>query len=76
VNCRDLAELLIDYIADELPPEQVAQIRLHLDFCPPCVCYIDTYQLTIKLTRKLPRVAPPAALLERLRAAAEQGDRE
>jgi hypothetical protein len=72
VNCRDLADLLIDYLADELPPEQVAQIRMHLDFCPPCVCYIETYQLTNKLTRKLPPVAPPTALLDRLRAALEQ----
>jgi anti-sigma factor RsiW len=72
VNCRDLAELLIDYLADELPPDQAEEIRLHLEFCPPCVYYIETYQLTIKLTHKLPPAAPPAALLERLRAAVEQ----
>jgi hypothetical protein len=72
VTCRDLAELLIDYIADELPPDQAEHIRQHLEFCPPCVCYIETYQLTIKLTRKLAPVAPPATLLERLRAAVGQ----
>jgi anti-sigma factor RsiW len=76
VNCRDLAELLIDYIAGELPPDQAEHIRQHLEFCSPCVYYIETYQLTIKLTRKLPPVAPPAALLARLRAAVEQDDRE
>jgi anti-sigma factor RsiW len=75
VNCRDLAEVLIDYIAGELPPEEAECIREHLASCPPCICYIETYQLTIKLTRGLPHVAPPAALLDRLRAAVEQ-DRE
>ncbi len=76
MNCRDLAELLIDYIAGELPPDQAEHIRQHLEFCPPCVYYIETYQLTIKLTRKLPPVPPPAALLERLRAAVEQDARD
>jgi anti-sigma factor RsiW len=74
VNCRDLAELLIDYVAGELPSEQAEHIRRHLAGCRPCVCYIETYQLTIKLTRKLPPVAPPAVLLERLRAAVQQDE--
>ncbi len=72
MNCRDLAEVLIDYIAGELPPHEAEQIRQHLDFCPPCVCYIETYQLTIKLTRHLPQEPPPEALLDRLRAAMEE----
>ena len=76
MNCRELAEVLIDYIAGELPPEQAEHIRQHLDFCPPCVCYIETYKLTITLSRKLPQVAPPAALLARLRAAVESDNQD
>jgi anti-sigma factor RsiW len=72
VNCRDLAEVLIDYIGGELPPDEAERIRQHLDFCPPCVCYIETYQLTITLMRHLPQEPPPAALLDRLRAAMEE----
>jgi anti-sigma factor RsiW len=72
VNCRDLAEVLIEYIAGELPPDEAERIRQHLDFCPPCVCYIETYQLTIQLTRHLPLEPPPEALLDRLRAALEE----
>ena len=71
MTCQQLAELLIDYVADELPPEQVEQIRLHLALCSHCVCYIETYELTIKMTRRLPAAAPPPELLERLRAAVE-----
>ena len=69
MTCQELAELLIDYVADELPPEQVEQIRLHLALCSHCVCYIETYKLTIKMTRRLPAATPPPELLERLRAA-------
>jgi anti-sigma factor RsiW len=73
MTCRDLVALLIDYVSDELPPEQTEHIRKHLATCPPCVCYVETYHLTIKLTRRLPPVAPPAALLVRLRAAVGHG---
>jgi anti-sigma factor RsiW len=72
MTCRDLAELLIDYVAGDLPTDQAQRIRTHLDACPKCVCYIETYQLTIRLTRQLRPVSPPLALLERLRAAAAQ----
>jgi anti-sigma factor RsiW len=68
----DLVEVLIDFVADELPPEEVERIRQHLTQCPPCASYVETYQLTIHLVRRLPPVAPPVRLLERLRAAAQQ----
>jgi len=69
MTCQELAELLIDYVAGELPAEQVDQIRLHIALCSDCVCYIETYEMTIKMTRRLPAAAPPPELLDRLRAA-------
>jgi hypothetical protein len=71
MTCRELTELLIDYVVDELPDHQVEQVRLHLALCSHCVCYVETYELTIKMTRRLPAAAPPPELLERLRAAVE-----
>jgi anti-sigma factor RsiW len=71
MNCRELAELLIDYVGGELSAEQAEHIRQHLALCPPCVCYLESYQLTIQLTRRLPPVAPPDRLLERLREASK-----
>jgi anti-sigma factor RsiW len=71
MNCRELAELLIDYVAGELAAEQAEHIRRHLAECPPCVCYVETYALTIQLSRRLPPVAPPDRLLERLRQASK-----
>jgi anti-sigma factor RsiW len=73
MTCRQLAELLIDFVSGELPPEQRDHLEKHLRLCPPCVTYLETYQITIKLTRKLPCVPPPPELIEKLRAAlAEQ----
>lgn len=80
ITCRELAELLIDFLADELPPEHKERIESHLRCCPPCVTYVETYQLTIQLTRRLPSAPLPPELEARLRQALEslrrQGDPE
>jgi anti-sigma factor (TIGR02949 family) len=72
MNCREVVDLLNDYLDGALSAEDAAIVRAHLDACPPCVCYVATYQLTITLSRRLPAEAPPAQLLERLRAAAQE----
>jgi anti-sigma factor RsiW len=72
MTCRELAELLIDYVAGELEPEKSEHVKQHLVLCPPCEIYIQTYQVTIRLTRKLPPVPLPPELEKRLRAAVEE----
>jgi len=66
ITCRQLAELLVDFVAGELPEEHRTLIEKHLRLCPPCVTYLETYQLTIQLTRRLPEVPLPPSLHERL----------
>lgn len=79
VNCRQLVELLIDFVSGECPEEIRRHIEEHLGNCPPCVVYVDTYRLTIQMTRKLPQVPMPPQLVERLRKVVDtewgQGDR-
>jgi anti-sigma factor RsiW len=72
MTCRRLVELLIDYVADELPPDVRQHIDQHICLCAPCYAYLETYQVTIRLTRKLPATPPPPELLARLRAALEE----
>lgn len=71
ITCRQLVELLIDYVSGELPPEHQERIQQHLRDCPPCEVYVSTYRLTIQLTRKLPCQPLPTHLAERLREALE-----
>lgn len=35
-NCRQCEELLGSYVDRELTPEEMAEVKLHLDHCPPC----------------------------------------
>ncbi|HZU36253.1 MAG TPA: zf-HC2 domain-containing protein [Gemmataceae bacterium] len=69
MTCRELIQLLIDFVSGELPPEHQALVQQHLQTCPPCVAYLQTYQHTIRLARQLPCQPLPPDLDRRLRAA-------
>jgi anti-sigma factor RsiW len=73
MTCRELVDLLIDFVGGELAPEHRERIRDHLCRCPPCGHLVTTYELTIRLTRLLPRAPVPARLQDRLREALRQG---
>lgn len=72
ITCRELVEFLIDFVSNELPPEHRARVEQHLKRCPPCVTYVETYQLTIRLTRQLPCKPMPPELVQRLREVLEK----
>jgi anti-sigma factor RsiW len=50
MTCRELVELLIDFVSDELPAEHRLRIEQHLRRCPPCEAYLASYQMTIRPT--------------------------
>ncbi len=64
MTCRRAVELLIDYVSDELSVEERLLLESHFQKCPPCLIYLQSYQVTIKLTRQLPREAPIPAEME------------
>jgi anti-sigma factor RsiW len=69
MTCRELVELLLDFLDGELPEERRRILEAHLALCQPCLNYLETYKVTIQLTRRLPDIPPPPELLERLKAA-------
>jgi anti-sigma factor RsiW len=69
MTCRELVELLLDFLDGELPDERRRRLEAHLALCQPCLTYLETYKVTIQMTRRLPEVPPPPELLERLKAA-------
>jgi anti-sigma factor RsiW len=72
MTCRECAELLLEYLTEELDAERREAIRQHLEECPPCVVYIETYQTTIRLTSQLTCVDLPPDVAERLWTAMDQ----
>jgi len=53
VNCREFVDFLMDYLDGTLPDQQLTTFRQHMDDCPSCVTYLDTYRETVRLGREL-----------------------
>jgi hypothetical protein len=67
MNCRDLADLLGEFVARELHAEHHAAAQEHLDGCPHCPRLLHSYMMTIAMAGRLQPPAVPAGLLDRLR---------
>ena len=59
-RCDECVELLVDYISGELPPDRARALEIHLDLCPPCVSFVNTYRDTVNIARTIqPDDIPP-----------------
>jgi hypothetical protein len=71
LTCRQLAELVSDYIEGLVAPSLRTRIVGHLADCKDCTSYVDQMRVTVAVTGELPAgdVAPPVrdALLELFR---------
>jgi len=66
IECRQIAELLGDYLDGSLPRHTRELIEFHIDGCAPCVAFINTYRGTIDATATLRDIAIPSELKKRL----------
>lgn len=66
LECRKIAELLGDYLEGTLPKHTAELLEWHIDGCPPCVAFINTYRGTVNVTRALRDVTIPPELKSRL----------
>jgi anti-sigma factor RsiW len=69
--CRELVELITEYLEDRLSPVDRARFEAHLAGCEPCRTYLDQFRQTIRVLGRLPEelLSPEArnALLEAFR---------
>jgi anti-sigma factor RsiW len=72
MTCREFVEFLMNYLDEALPEEQRVTFDAHMDECPGCVAYLDSYRETIRLGKCLcddPETDFPADVPEKLVAA-------
>jgi anti-sigma factor RsiW len=69
MTCRELKQLLVDWIADELSAYQYARLERHLGSCPNCMRYAEGYEQIVALARNLPPLPLPEDVCHRLRLA-------
>ena len=71
IACRDLVELVTDYLEGALSPEQHARFQSHIAGCDGCTAYLEQMRETIRLTGTLreQQISPDAraALLHAFR---------
>jgi anti-sigma factor RsiW len=69
ITCREIVEIVTDYLEGALPPEQREAFELHLSYCDGCVNYLDQMRETIRITGELREESlPPELQAELLRA--------
>ena len=67
VTCRELVEVLTDYLEHALDPAERAEIERHLVICRGCANYVEQMRSTLDLLGRIAE-APPEAQPERLLA--------
>ena len=66
MNCEQVEELLSAYLDNMLAPEERRQVAAHLQTCRSCTQALADFRRNDALLARLPRIAPDAALRERI----------
>jgi anti-sigma factor RsiW len=53
VTCQELVDFLMAYLDLELEPDARRVFEAHIEACPPCLAYLDTYRETVRLGKSL-----------------------
>jgi len=53
LSCREVVELVTDYLDDSLSPKQRARFEHHLTGCDPCVEYLGQIRATVALAHRV-----------------------
>jgi anti-sigma factor RsiW len=69
VVCRQVVELVTDYLEGALPADLRAAVERHLQLCPPCVTYVEQVRQTVAALGHLPGDALPAGAVTQLESA-------
>jgi anti-sigma factor RsiW len=60
MKCRDVVELMTDYLEDALSPADRRRFEEHLTTCDGCTVYLEQLRTTMRLTGKIGNeVMPP-----------------
>jgi predicted anti-sigma-YlaC factor YlaD len=49
ISCRELVEVITDYLDGALGPEETQRMDEHLKLCGPCSAYVEQMRTTVRL---------------------------
>jgi anti-sigma factor RsiW len=53
LRCRDIGQLLHDYVEGDLGPGTAQELEAHLADCPGCLGFVNTYRETVAVAHEL-----------------------
>ena len=62
LTCRELTELITNYLEERLPEPERIRFEQHLSICPGCVTYLEQMRFTVKALGARPRGGIPKAI--------------
>jgi anti-sigma factor RsiW len=69
MTCKEVVEIVSDYLEDALSARDRARFEAHLAGCAGCTTYVEQMREIIRLTGRLTEEQVPAEHRERLRQA-------
>ena len=66
LTCKEVVELVTDYLEGALPAEMRKRFDQHLTGCDPCIVYLEQMRQTIATLGKLPEESVPQNVLDTL----------
>jgi anti-sigma factor RsiW len=72
ISCRDVVEVVTDYLEGRMSPEDVAIFEAHLELCDGCKWYVEQMRITIATVGRIDEADVPdemrATLMDAFRA--------
>lgn len=66
VQCREVVEVLTDYLEGALPPADRVALEQHLLFCDGCAAFLQQVRASVALTGRLQEEDVPDAVLDQV----------
>jgi anti-sigma factor RsiW len=66
LTCQQVTDLIVDYVAGDMPPAIQAVFEAHLRNCPDCIAFLNTYRETLRTARALHHEDVPEEMFNRV----------
>ena len=68
-DCKQIFELLSQYLDREMPPAECEEIERHIRDCAPCVEFVESLRKAVQICKGCPPPEPPPTLSPETREA-------
>ena len=65
-TCREVVELVSEYLEGAMSPERMCAFELHLNFCDGCFTFLDQFRATTSIARVVPEEQIPDGIRDEL----------